>query len=210
MYYNGNTNSNSIRSSHSNNTTGKRLPFPKKLITSLTNFRDKLEMFEIGKTAITNLISLLQKYNEVIKKNNMEQIQPIINKLTPIFTSSNGRYLNIYHKIGGLSNLNTYMKIRKIETKYYLDSEEIDKESITALLPTFDGNNNIKNTNLDNLDNVGKFKKPIVEELYIEMYKQGNRLENIRRNLEKENYNKNVINAFITKLSIMHRNTASI
>lgn len=210
---NKNSNSNSVSSfgsSRSNNTLGKRLPFPKKLIKSLENFRDSLWQVQIGKSSITNLISLLNEYNEVIKTNNLHQIQPIIEKLAPIFTNSNGGVRNIYYKIKGLSNLNTYMQIRKIGTKYYLGNEELSKESITDLLPSFEGNNNITNTNLNNLNNVGKYKKPIIEELYIPMYNRGNRPENIRARLEAQKYNKNIINIFMNKLAKRQRTTALI
>jgi hypothetical protein len=200
----------SLGSSRSNNTLAKRLPFPKKLIKSLENFRDSLWQVQIGKSAITNLISLLNEYNEVIKTNNLRQIQPIIEQLAPIFTNSKGGVWNTYHKIGGLYNLNTYMQIRKIGTKYYLGNDEIDKETITFLLPSFTGNNNIKNKNLNNLNNVGKYKKPINEKLYTLMYNRGNRPENIRAILEEEKYNKNIINIFMNKLSRIHRTTASI
>lgn len=186
------------------------MPFPKKLITLLQNFSNSLGRLERGKTAITNLISLLNEYNEVIKTNNSHKIQPIIEQLAPIFTSSKGGVWNTYHKIGGLFNLNTYMQIRKFGTKYYLGSEELNKEYITVLLPSFTGTNNIKNTNLNNLNNVGKYKKPIIEELYIPMYNQGNRPENIRARLEAQKYNKNIINIFMNTLAKRQRTIALI
>lgn len=211
---NTNTNSrnsvSSLGSSRSNNTLGKRLPFPKKLITSLQNFSNSLGRLERGKTAITNLISLLNEYNEAIKINNPNKIHRLVEQLAPIFASSIGGDWNTYHKIGGISVLNTYMQIRKIGTKYYLGNKEINKESITVLLPSFTGNNKIKNTNLNNLNNVGKYKKPIIEELYIPMYNRGNRPENIRARLEAQKYNKNIINIFMNKLAKRPRTTALI
>ena len=142
---------------------------------------------ERGKTAITNLISLLNEYNQVIKTNNSHQIQPIINKLAPIFTTSNGGRSNIYHKLGGLSSLNTYMQIRKIRTKYYLGNTEISKDDITVFLPYFIGNNNIKSTNLEspftialriNIPEVTKLLLPYVNLKYeIELLKQNGTTE---------------------------------
>ena len=197
------TNSNSVSSLgsyRSNNTLEKRLPFPKKLIKSLEKFRDNLGWVERGKTAITNLISLLNEYNQVIKTNNSHQIQPIINKLAPIFTTSNGGRSNIYHKLGGLSSLNTYMQIRKIRTKYYLGNTEISKDDITVFLLYFIGNNNIKSTNLNNLNNVGKNEKIQNEKLYENMYLSGISKLNIRRSLEeKEKYSKTAIYRFMSK-----------
>ena len=201
--YNNSTNSvSSFGSSHSNNTLGKRLPFPKKLITSLQNFRDSLKWLERGKTAITNLISLLIEYNEAIKINNSNKIHRLVEQLSPIFASSIGGDWNTYHKIGGISVLNTYMQIRKIGTKYYLGNEEINKESITVLLPIFTGTNNIKRTNLNNLNNVGKNEKIQNEKLYENMYNRGNNLKNIRRSLEeKEKYSKTAISKFMSKFA---------